>query len=638
MFIVYGVPPTTCLILKLLYNFFRDKFFQTFDYYFVSCHFTGPPSPPSRPELVTNPNIASDAVTIRWARPVSDGGAPIQGYIVEHRRIGSQHWLRAVNMLIPNNELTISGLDPGWKYQFRVIAQNVVGISEPSESSEPLTVMLQRNSTSTLPIFSTELENTAVVEHSSVEFKVTYYAIPVPEIVWYRDGFELLNGKHTKIFNDPDSGYSTLVIENVLPSDEGEIKCSATNFMGNVQTKAHLSVENPPKVILPKNYEDGLIVEAEEILRLKITIEGRPAPTVIWTHNGSVIHSVGRYEIFTTDKSSSLRIINVQRSDRGEYLVKALNKIGEDSKAFLVTVTSKPDPPGKAIITKCIGGSATVTFSEPGDDGGCKIGNYIIEYNRVGWDVWLKATTCRGLTTTLHDLFEGSEYKFRVKAENPYGVSDPGEESYLLFIPDVKRGILQPLRNNVSSPTLNGTRNSSTRSSLLSIPEEKSRYRSATPDNITKVDSETSTRPESSPKQKPKHTISVQFAANIYDDLPSRSNPAPTQPSPKSSPNKSLRFAAPPKAVFDITGEPTAVMSTIQRPISPMMTNLRTMKNLENLSQSQNDDASDKQKRVEKLNLPQENNMNAHSSSEFMFLLHPDKEKEKLEVKNENRE
>lgn len=36
-------------------------------------------------------------------------------------------------------------------------------------------------------------------------------------------------------------------------------------------------------------------------------------------------------------------------------------------------------------------------------------------------------------------MIEGSEYKFRVKAENPYGVSDPSEESDVIFIPDIKR-------------------------------------------------------------------------------------------------------------------------------------------------------------------------------------------------------
>lgn len=59
---------------------------------------------------------------------------------------------------------------------------------------------------------------------------------------------------------------------------------------------------------------------------------------------------------------------------------------------------------------------------------------------QLGWNMWLKAATCRQLTTTLGELIEGSEYKFRVKAENPYGVSEPSPESDVVFIPDPKRG------------------------------------------------------------------------------------------------------------------------------------------------------------------------------------------------------
>jgi hypothetical protein len=59
---------------------------------------------------------------------------------------------------------------------------------------------------------------------------------------------------------------------------------------------------------------------------------------------------------------------------------------------------------------------------------------------QLGWNVWLKAATCRHLTTALTDLIEGSEYKFRVKAENPYGVSEPSCESAVVFVPDPKRG------------------------------------------------------------------------------------------------------------------------------------------------------------------------------------------------------
>lgn len=479
--------------------------------------------PPGRPELATgNPNIASDAVTIRWSKPQQDGGAIVHGYIVEHRRIGAQQWIRAVNMLIPTNELTINGLEAGWRYQFRVIAQNAAGVSIPSESSEALSVMRQR-STACAPVFHTELPQmvaTTLDGGGVVEMHVNFSGEPPPEIIWYKDGYELLHdGRHVRI--DTDFSTSTLSLAGITPLDEGEIKCTATNRAGHAHTKTMLSIQNPPNILLPKNYEDGLIVEADETLRLKVQIEGRPTPTIQWTHNGQLIQNGGRFEIFNTDKSSSLKIENTQRSDRGEYHINALNSIGECSKNFLVTVTSRPSPPGKVIITKAMGNQVTVSFAEPSDDGGCKIGNYIIEYNRVGWDVWLKATTTRKLQATLTDLITGSEYKFRAKAENPYGMSEPGDESYLLFIPDVARGITKPSRGKsyleVPSPT-------TPRRTMPEIVIKKA----------DKVDSETSTRPDSRPgsrqnsrpsspsAEKVKHTIKIQLPNESYTQSPSK--------------------------------------------------------------------------------------------------------------------
>lgn len=145
----------------------------------------------------------------------------------------------------------------------------------------------------------------------------------------------------------------------------------------------------------------------------------------------------------------------------------ALNRVIHMKYKFYLS-TDRPAAPGKATVTMTLGRSVTLSWKEPEDDGGCKIGTYIVEYYRVsggdgvfvrvwwnpsdrrfslldnslqvGWDVWLKAITSRQTKATLSELIEGSEYKFRVKAENPYGVSEPSEHSDVIFIPDLKRG------------------------------------------------------------------------------------------------------------------------------------------------------------------------------------------------------
>lgn len=52
--------------------------------------------------------------------------------------------------------------------------------------------------------------------------------------------------------------------------------------------------------------------------------------------------------------------------------------------------------------------------------------------------MWLKAASSRITWTQLADLIVGSEYRFRIKAENAYGVSEPGGESQQVLIEEAK--------------------------------------------------------------------------------------------------------------------------------------------------------------------------------------------------------
>ena len=53
---------------------------------------------------------------------------------------------------------------------------------------------------------------------------------------------------------------------------------------------------------------------------------------------------------------------------------------------------------------------------------------YQVEKCEVGVERWLPVTTfCPTTTYTVRNLDEGKQYRFRVRAENMYGVSDPLE-------------------------------------------------------------------------------------------------------------------------------------------------------------------------------------------------------------------
>ncbi|XP_013189442.1 uncharacterized protein LOC106134039 [Amyelois transitella] len=393
----------------------------------------GRPAPPGKPDII--PILTDDepnAITLRWAPAAHDGGAPLQGYQVECNRLGSPDWIRTAPPIVLRPELVLTGLEPPHRYQFRVAALNAVGRSEYSELSDVLTVSFERGAQEA-PVFLQHLDDITALENDKTEFRVSFTGAPTPTIAWFKDDYEIFSSRRTAITTDESS--SVLVFHQTLASDEGEIKCTATNRAGHAVTKARLALEAAPKLRYPRQYEDGLLYEINETVFLKTTIVGKPTPIVEWRHDGQPIIVDDRVEITNTPKYSVLKIHSARRSDRGEYQVHAKNNIGEDTAAFLVTITAPPDPPKRVSVTRQVDKSVTLDWEPPEDDGGCRIGNYVVEYYRTGWNVWLKATTSRKTNVTLFDLIEGSEYRFRVKAESPYGMSAPSVESAAVKIP-----------------------------------------------------------------------------------------------------------------------------------------------------------------------------------------------------------
>ena len=72
-------------------------------------------------------------VDLVWERPKSDGGAPIQGYIIEKKEKLSSSWTEILTTTTPEPKATVPDLREGNVYQFRVKAVNKAGPGEPSE-------------------------------------------------------------------------------------------------------------------------------------------------------------------------------------------------------------------------------------------------------------------------------------------------------------------------------------------------------------------------------------------------------------------------------------------------------------------------------------------------------------------------
>lgn len=96
---------------------------------------TEKPDPPLQVEAC---DPTSKSITITWKAPDNDGGCPIQGYIVEKIEKDGDLYKRVTQSLVPGFSYVVTGLNEGMEYQFRVRAENVAGVSEPSRSTQPM--------------------------------------------------------------------------------------------------------------------------------------------------------------------------------------------------------------------------------------------------------------------------------------------------------------------------------------------------------------------------------------------------------------------------------------------------------------------------------------------------------------------
>jgi hypothetical protein len=59
--------------------------------------------------------------------------------------------------------------------------------------------------------------------------------------------------------------------------------------------------------------------------------------------------------------------------------------VSSPSVTTVFSPSDRPLPPGRAGVVSVASRSVTLSWTQPDDDGGCKIGNYIVEYYRVKW-------------------------------------------------------------------------------------------------------------------------------------------------------------------------------------------------------------------------------------------------------------
>ena len=84
----------------------------------------------------------------------------------------------------------------------------------------------------------------------------------------------------------------------------------------------------------------------------------------------------------------------------------------------------KPDPPQNLSITGFTDSTVGLKWEPPELDGGSPVTSYVVEMRPTSKKAWTKVDDTQSLELTASKLTQGTEYLFRVAAQNAVGVSE----------------------------------------------------------------------------------------------------------------------------------------------------------------------------------------------------------------------
>ncbi|CAG5133824.1 unnamed protein product, partial [Candidula unifasciata] len=364
------------------------------------------------------------SVTLSWKEPHDDGGNPIKGYIIEKKEKGKE-WTKASTFPVPEMTYCVTTLKEGSEYEFRVMAVNDGGPGKPSKAT-PKHIVRD-------PVFPAGAPNTPNVD------KITKNSVALSWTKPANDGGSKLTGyviEKKKKGEDwiecasVPANQLAATVPNLKEGDEYQFRVRADNAAGSGEpskpTSAVTVRDQPEKPRFDVTGVKDINVKAGQEFTVKVPYTGTPKPTAKWTLDGNDVSDAPRVTVTLTDTHAILYCAKAKRDDAGKYQLTLNNSEGAESINVNVNVLDKPAPPqGPLEASEIDGESLTLTWKPPKDDGGEKIGNYIVEKRKAGTNRWQKVSSFLSKPTCqVRNLEPGTKYEFRVAAENPQGVSE----------------------------------------------------------------------------------------------------------------------------------------------------------------------------------------------------------------------
>uniref|UniRef100_A0A0K0CTJ0 non-specific serine/threonine protein kinase n=1 Tax=Angiostrongylus cantonensis TaxID=6313 RepID=A0A0K0CTJ0_ANGCA len=393
------------------------------------------PSAPIGPLDVND--VYADHCTLDWKPPEDDGGIPIENYVIEKLDTATGRWVPAAK--VPGGQTTavVDGLIAGHEYKFRVAAVNAEGESEPLET-----------------FGSTLAKDPFDKPGKTAAPEVTDYDVDHADLSWHppvNDGGAPIDGyvieikeKYSPVWTEAlqvPADQTTATVGNLKKGNEYEFRIRAKNKAGtgdpsDPSERITAKARNVPPVI-DRSALMEIKVRAGQEIHLNVPVSGEPPPDITWTFDGSPVESDDRVRVQSEDYKTKFLVKRALRSDTGTYVITAKNVNGTDTAEVKVVVLDHPDAPrGPLDVSNVTKDGCDLSWKEPDDDGGAPVDHYVIEKQDANTGRWTACGESNDTKFHVDDLVQGHEYKFRVKAVNRYGESNPLEANKSIVAKD----------------------------------------------------------------------------------------------------------------------------------------------------------------------------------------------------------
>ncbi|XP_064451756.1 obscurin isoform X11 [Mirounga angustirostris] len=275
---------------------------RTSTQFFVSAPRKPPLHAPEAPEVKAR---TESSVTLGWSPPPhGDRSVPIDGYLVEKKRLGAYTWSPCHEAKwVDVRELTVAGVSEEGDFQFRVSAVNSFGHSPCLEF--PGTVHLAPQLALRTPLKAVE-----AVEGGEVTFSVDLTLASAGE--WFLDG-RALKASGMYVIRHEGTRHA-LTIRSVSASLHGaELKFVANGIESSIRMEVRgLTTKRPVaavREVLARLHEEAqLLAELSD-----------QAAAVTWLKDGHALPPGPKYEVQATAGQWALLVRDVVRDDAGLY-------------------------------------------------------------------------------------------------------------------------------------------------------------------------------------------------------------------------------------------------------------------------------------------------------------------------------